>query len=35
MEYGSPVSLDFMTDDAYDTASQEVFQNVYETLYGL
>jgi peptide/nickel transport system substrate-binding protein len=34
MEYGSPVSLDFMTDDAYDTASQEVFQNVYETLYG-
>lgn len=33
MEYGSPVSLDFMTDDSYDTASMEVYQNVYDTLY--
>lgn len=33
LEYGSPVSLDFMTDDAYDTASQEIAQAVYETLY--
>lgn len=33
MEYGSPVSLDFMTDDGYDTASMEVYQNTYDTLY--
>ena len=33
MAYGAPVSLDFMTDDAYDTASMEIYQNTYDTLY--
>jgi len=33
LAYGSPVSMDFMTDDAYDTASQEIAQAVYETLF--
>jgi peptide/nickel transport system substrate-binding protein len=33
LEYGTPVSLDFMTDDAYDTASQEIDQALYETLF--
>jgi peptide/nickel transport system substrate-binding protein len=33
LEYGTPVSLDFMTDDGYDTASQEIDQATYETLF--
>ena len=33
MEAGAPVSMDYQTDDAYDTASQEPTQQVYETLF--
>lgn len=33
MEYGEPGSLDFATDDGYDSASYEVDQQVYETLF--
>jgi peptide/nickel transport system substrate-binding protein len=33
MEYGQAVSMDFQTDDAYDTASQEPTQACYETLF--
>lgn len=33
MEYGQAVSLDYQTDDAYDTASQEPTQMCYETLF--
>ena len=33
MESGAPVSMDYQTDDAYDTASQEPTQQVYETLF--
>ncbi len=33
MEAGGPVSMDYQTDDAYDTASEEPTQQVYETLF--
>lgn len=33
MEYGQAISLDFQTDDSYDTASQEPVQQIYETLF--
>ncbi len=33
MEYGQAISMDFQTDNAYDTASQEPTQMVYETLF--
>jgi peptide/nickel transport system substrate-binding protein len=33
MEYGEPGSLDFATDDGYDSASYEVVQAVYEPLF--
>src|SRR5208337_3456814 len=33
MESGAPVSMDYQTDDAYDTASQEPTQATYETLF--
>jgi peptide/nickel transport system substrate-binding protein len=33
MEYGEPGSLDFATDDGYDSASYEVVQACYETLF--
>lgn len=33
MEYGQAVSMDYQTDNAYDTASQEPTQACYETLF--
>lgn len=33
MEYGEAGSLDFATDDGYDSSSYEVVQQVYETLF--